>query len=106
LHVEARVRDRRLRCDLVEGDARILGELVELEHHVWHLDVVRHGLGEPEDGSGLHGRQRFRVRSRTGPVDLSLHLCGLGAELLGLRALRRDEREVAGKRDDQQSRRK
>ena len=92
----------RLRRDRVEADARVAGELAQLEEEVGHVRPVRHGFREPVDVGDLD----LRCRAHGGDllvvgIDLRLDLGGLCLQVLDLRALRAHEQKPAGEADDE-----
>src|SRR5207248_8921065 len=70
-------------------------ELIELQHHIRHLDLLGHRLREAEDVRRAHGRQGLDERGRLVAVDPLLHGDCLLFQAGGLGTLRRDENEVA-----------
>ena len=92
----------RLRRDRVEADARVAGELAQLEEEVGHVRPVRHCLREPVDVGDLDLRRRSHSSDLlVVGIDLRLDLGGLCLQNLDLRALRADEQEPAGEADDE-----
>ena len=88
--------------DRLEGDARVLGDLVQLQQDPGHVLRVRHGLDEPEE---VRDADRLLVL-RGVQRGLSLHQPRVGGrdvlrQLPRLRALRMHEAEPADGRDEE-----
>jgi hypothetical protein len=95
-------RRRCSRSDLLEGDAAVLGDLVELQQDVRHLGLVGHRLRQAEDVGDPDLRSLLRLkRQRAGRVDRLVRVRDLVVHRLCLRVLRPDQQEVAAEREDE-----